>query len=190
MSHSKIIWELEVGLPIGLGSKYRDLDHLDLITPSRLLHGRNNKRALVGCTVVKDRKKEMRQLEDVYDAWWNAWKKEKMQDFIPQPPKWKESGMVPKVGDIVIFPRTGGKALLGEMPWRIGRITTAEPGTDGFVRSVTIEYRNDPEDWPFKTTYRAVRQIAVIHREEDLEIIDQLNEASRQADQHYNLHNP
>ena len=65
-----------------------------------------------------------------------------------------------------------------------------EPGTDGFVRSVTIEYRNDPEDWPFKTTYRAVRQIAVIHREEDLEIIDQLNEASRQADQHYNLHNP
>ena len=177
-------------LPIGLGSKYRDLDHLDLITPSRLLHGRNNKRALVGCTVVKDRKKEMRQLEDVYDAWWNAWKKEKMQDFIPQPPKWKESGMVPKVGDIVIFPRTGGEALLGEMPWRIGRITTAEPGTDGFVRSVTIEYRNDPEDWPFKTTYRAVRQIAVIHREEDLEIIDQLNEASRQADQHYNLHNP
>ncbi len=39
-------------LPLCLGSKYRDLGSLHLLTSNRLIHGRANKRAMVGpCTI-------------------------------------------------------------------------------------------------------------------------------------------
>ncbi len=38
-------------LPLCLGSKYRDIGSLDLLTPNRLIHGRANRRDMVGpCT--------------------------------------------------------------------------------------------------------------------------------------------
>ena len=36
-------------LPICIGSKYKNLEHTDLITPSRLIFGHTNRRALSGC---------------------------------------------------------------------------------------------------------------------------------------------
>ncbi len=40
-------------LPLCLGSKYRDQDSLNLITPNRLIHGRAKKRAMCGpCTIA------------------------------------------------------------------------------------------------------------------------------------------
>lgn len=171
-------------LPIGLGSKYRDLDHLDLLTPSRLLHGRNNKRALVGCTIMKNTTKAMQQLEDVYDAWWNTWRTEKMQDFIPQPQKWRKTGVLPKEGDIVIFPTKDPNALLGEMPWKLGRVRTAEAGSDDLTRVVVIEYRIPGEE-TMRETRRSVRQIAILFDEESLEMVDCLNAAAKKTNIHY-----
>lgn len=171
-------------LPIGLGSRYRDLDHMDLLTPSRLLHGRNNRRGLGGCVLVKSADKAMVQLEDVYEAWWETWRTERMQDFIPQPSKWRQTSTLPKQGDIVIFPRTEPGALLGEMPWRIGRVQVAEAGSDDLTRAVIIEYRN-PGETTMRTTRRAVRRVAVVHREEDLELVDCLNSAAKAVDTHF-----
>ena len=79
-----------------------------------------------------------------------------MMEFIPQPAKWRETGKLPEEGDIVVFPRTDPSALLGEMPWRIGRVKEVEIGSDNKQRVVIIKYRI-PEETTFRTTRRAVR---------------------------------
>ena len=53
---------------------------------------------------------------------------------------------------------------------------------DYLVRAVLIEYKNAQES-VYRTTRRAARQVAVLHSEDDLEIVQELNMAARKADQ-------
>ena len=77
--------------PLCLGSRTTKIDQLDLITPARLLHGRNNRRSLAGPVKLDVPSKLMKQIEMVEDAWWKVWQTERIIEFIPQPRKWKES---------------------------------------------------------------------------------------------------
>jgi len=74
-------------LPLCLGSKYRDLGSLDLLTPNRLIHGRANRRAMVGPCTIESPSRTLRKMEDVFQAWWNAWYNEKLADFVAKLPK-------------------------------------------------------------------------------------------------------
>jgi hypothetical protein len=171
-------------MPIFLGNKYRNIDHLDLMTPSRLLLGRNNRRALSGCATIGGASKIMAQMDSVYDAWWSTWHKEKLIHFIPQPPKWRTTGRQPMVGDAVIFHRDNKDRKIGEPTWRIGQVKTLEPDSDNLIRKVIVEYRNAKET-TLRTTRRSVRDIAIVHREEDLELVDKLNAAAKTANIDY-----
>ena len=171
-------------LPICLGSKYKDLSHLDLISPNRLLLGRNNRRSPVGPVLIDQPSRIMKQLEDLYEAWWATWKTEKLIDYVPQPRRWSKTTYVPQRGDIVVFPREEIKAIMGETPWRIGRITHTDIGKDGKVRVAIIEYRN-PKEKVFRQTRRSVRTLAVLHKEGNLELLERLNEASKVANLHF-----
>ena len=167
-------------LPICLGSRYKDLSHLDLISPNRLLLGRNNRRSPVGCTLAPIPDKLMKQMKSVYDAWWNTWKEEKLVEYVPQPKKWTKTTYVPQAGDVVLFPREEKRALLGQTAWRIGRVQSTEPGSDRKTRVAIIEYRNYKEK-VYRSTRRSVRDLAVLHKEGTLELIDTLNKASKEA---------
>ena len=173
-------------MPLFLGSKYRNLDHLDIMTPARLLLGRNNRRALAGCATIVGHHRIMLQMDAVYDAWWATWKREKLIDFVPQPPKWRTTGRQPQVGDAVLFPRDNKDRKLGEPSWRIGEVKTLEPDSDDKVRKVIIDYRNAKEK-VLRQTRRSVRDIAILHRESDLELVDMLNIASKKANIAYIL---
>ena len=87
-------------LPICIGSKVDNLDHVDVITPSRLLLGRNNRRALSGYVRSSTPSRLIAQMDKVYDVWWNVWRTEKLVDFIPQPSKWKKTNEQLKEGDV------------------------------------------------------------------------------------------
>ena len=167
-------------LPICLGSRIDELGSSDLITPSRLIHGRNNKRIPSGPARIPSPSKLMAQMEAVFKSWWTVWKDEKLLDLIPQPNKWKQTGYQPKPGDIVIFLKEEKDVELGQPVWRTGRIASVEVGRDNIVRTVIIEYVHGNET-TFRTTRRAVRRIAVLHAEDDLELYDELNEASKAA---------
>ena len=166
--------------PIALGSKTSNLDNLDLLTPSRLILGRNNRRALSGQVKVEVPSRLVKQNSEVEEAWWKVWSTEKLQEFIPRSSKWSKSSDPVDVGDIVVFLKTAKESVLGEPVWRLGRVMTAEPDKDGIVRKVEVQYRNDGEK-VFRTVTKSVRQLCVLHHEGDLELVDILNEASKQS---------
>jgi len=120
------------------------------------------------------------QMKMVFDSWWEAWKTEKILDYIPQPSKWFASSYEPKPGDIVIFMKDEKDKVLGEPLWRTGRITSVVRSKDEKVRTIIIEYKNAKET-VFRETRRSVRRVAVLHKEGDLELVEELNRASRQA---------
>ena len=166
-------------MPICLGSRYTNLENLDLITPSRLLLGRNNQRAPGGQLTVQDPGKMLESMEEIERAWWNAWKELKVGEFVPRPSKWTKTSDPVKVGDIVIFRRETENAI-GTCIWRIGRIKEADKSRDGNVRKVTIEYRIYKEK-TMRTTTRSVRDVAVIWKESEVDFVGDLAAADFEA---------
>ena len=167
-------------LPIALGSKYNNLDHTDLITPSRLILGRNNRRAPTGYTRVDSFSRQVEDLDKVHKSWWKTWKLERLLEYIPRPNKWLKNTREPQVDDIVIFLREDKDVTLGQTLWRLGRITQVVVSADGAKRKILIEYRNAKEK-KFRDTWRSTRKVAIIHRESDLELVEELNQAAKTA---------
>ena len=165
-------------VPLCLGNRYRNLEQLDLITPARLLLGRNNQRVITGVPTVNNPSEFLDINEKIEKAWWDIWKEQRLADLIPAPPKWKTGSPELAVGDIVAFVRE--KSQLGGLSTRLGVIHEVEKGRDGVIRRVTIKYKNSGEQ-DFRFTRRSVRDIAVIHREEDLDICGKLSAAQKEA---------
>ena len=55
---------------------------------------------------------------------------------------------------------------------------------DGITRVAELEYRNNDEK-TFRKTERALSSIAIIHRDTDLDVIQELNAASKEATIHF-----
>ena len=169
-------------LPMCLGSRYKNMDNLDLITPNRLIQGRANKRAMSGPCSIENPTKMLEKMDDVFDAWWRVWSEERLADFVAKPPKWFRSDPDLKLGDIVVFHKRGPEQAIESPVWTIGRIVSVKKSTaDGQVREVDVEYKNASEK-SWRSTHRAARAVAVLHREEDLEVLQGLNAAARDAD--------
>ena len=168
-------------LPICLGSRTENLGNTDLITPSRLMLGRNNRRAPTDFAELATPSRLLNQLRQVRESWWKVWKDEKLMDHIPQP-KWFRSSPELKEGDIVIFLRD--EDSFSKPCWKIAKVKSLSKSADGKVRSVELEYKNASES-SFRTTRRSVRKVALIHSEEDLDLIDKLNIASKSANLSY-----
>ena len=166
-------------LPVCLGSKYENMEHLDLITPARLIHGRASNRAMSGCCTAEMPSKVLDQMDLVFESWWKCWKDERLPLFVASPKMWKETGYQPKLGDIVVFPKEDKEQKLGEPIWRLGRVVHLEVSDkDKLIRNISIEYRNSTER-TFRKTRRAVRTIAVLHKEDQLELVEELNQAAQ-----------
>ena len=52
---------------------------------------------------------------------------------------------------------------------------------DGLVRTAVLEYRN-PSEKTLRTTNRSARSVVVIHREGDLDVLQSLEQAARDAE--------
>jgi len=172
--------------PLALGSKTKDLDNLDILTPSRLMHGRNNRRCLSGSARIDLPSKVLKQMEQTTEAWWEVWQTQWLTNYIAQPRKWLESGGKIAPGDIVVFIKSTTEMAVGEPVWRVGRVVDVVLGRTGNSRAITIEYRNSNEA-KFRTTKVDTRQVAILHSEEELELVDMLNEASKIHNLSYNV---
>ena len=124
----------------------------------------------------------LEKMDLVFEAWWQAWHNEKLADYVAKPPKWFRSDPSVQVGDIVVFQKKAQEQVIGKPIWTVGRVVEAKvSATDGKVRELVVEYRNDTEK-KFRTTNRAARAVAVLYKEDDLDLMQELNGAARAAD--------
>ena len=176
-------------IPICLGSKYTNCDNLDLISPSRLLLGRNNHRSPVGVVVADLPSKWMETMEGVAENWWKVWEQEWLLNLVPKSKKWATGEPDLEVGNVVVFLKEGKEADIGQTPWRIGFVHELHLSQDGVVREATLAYKVGDEK-VYRYTKRSVRTLAVIHREHDVELFSQIGKAAQEAMVHIAMNMP
>ena len=166
-------------MPICTVSRTDDIGHADLITPNRLIHGRNNRRAPTGPVRVEQPSRLLEQMERLYQSWWQIWLYERLPDYIPKPKKFGKTGPQPKEMDIVVFLRAPDE-LVGDQLWRLGQVTHLITSDDGVVRQVIIRWRKHWKE-EFHETRRSVRHIAILFSEDELTLVDHIRSASSQC---------
>jgi hypothetical protein len=159
-------------VPIALGNKTDCLENLDLITPNRLLLGRNNNRSPTEPLILsQDVKKIISTNADIFRIWFKAWLVSCVPLLIEQPKWFKNSGNL-SVGDVVLFLKNE-KEL--ETQYQYGMVSKVNVGNDGLIRSAEIEFQNHNEKVK-RSTNRSVRNLVVIHPIDEIGINQELYE--------------
>ena len=158
-------------LPIGIRSKQKNLDNLDLLTPNRLILGRNNNRSPNGPLVLCTKHQNLLdQNAVIFKAWFNAW----LVGYVPQlieRPKWHTKNRVMNIGDVVLFLKSDKEF---DEQYQYGMISAVHSGQDGHIRRVDVEYQTFSEDTK-RTTQRGVRDLVVISPVDELDIYERLH---------------
>ena len=158
-------------LPLGLGNKSEDLENLDILTPNRLLLGRNNNRGPTAPLVLSsDVKKIVQMNNDIFSVWFNSW----LISYVPtlmESPKWFKNDRNLAEGDVVLFSKSDKEF---ENLYQYGIVTSVFFSKDGRIRKVEIEYVNSSETVRRKTI-RGCRDVIVVHPIEELGLSKELN---------------
>ena len=165
-------------LPLALGNIKGDFESMDLITPNRLLLGRNNSRSPVGSLSVEDnldRILEGNQM--IFTAWFENWLLSHVPKLMEQP-KWFRDDRDLKVGDIVLILKHEYEV---QSTYQYGIIDSIEVGRDGRVRKVHVRYRNASENVD-RITFRSARSIVVIHPVDEINVMQQLGQIASEVD--------
>ena len=164
-------------MPIGLGNKCELLESLDILTPNRLILGRNNNRAPTApLELSNDFRRIIEGNNDIFSVWFKEW----LIGYVPslvQKPKWFDSDRNISVGDVVLFLKAEKEF---ERQYQYGIVSTVVTGRDGIIRVVEIEYQNHAEKVR-RTTKRCVRDIIVIHPVEELGLSKELDDLAKEA---------
>ena len=124
-------------LPIGLKNKVEAIEHLDIITPNRLILGRNNERCPNAPLVISgDHKGLIECNANIFKAWFKAW----IISYVPsliERPKWHKSDRNVSVGDVVLFLKSEREF---DEQYQYGIISSVHRGQDGHIRRVDEEY--------------------------------------------------
>ena len=162
-------------LPLGTVRNTPSLEDLDILTPNRLLLGRNNERSPSGpLLMTNDTSKMLQSNVDVFTVWFESW----LISYVPRlmyQPKWFKTVRDMKVGDIVLFLKTDHEY---SKQYQYGIVDSVEKGRDDRIRTVSVRYRNSNEKQDRKTR-RAVRELVVVHHVDEIPIYEELAEASK-----------
>ena len=147
-------------------------EYLDLVTPNRLILGRNNDRCPnEPLSICPDHKRMIKSNADIFRAWFTTW----LVSYVPslvERPKWHTDKGEIHVGDIVLFLKSDKEF---DLQYQYGKVTVVHKGKDGRIRRALVEYQNHNEDTK-RSTERGVRELVVIHPIDELDIYTQLNE--------------
>ena len=159
-------------LPIGLANKTECLENLDLLTPNRLLLGRNNNRCPTAPLILSgDVKKIIQSNDEIFRVWFRSWLISYVPSLVPRP-KWFDNSRHIAVGDVVLFSKSDKEF---ENLYQYGIVTTLYTSNDGLIRSVDVTYQNHTENVK-RVTKRGVRELVVIHPVEELGISKELHD--------------
>ena len=158
-------------LPLALGNIVSDYESMDLLTPNRLILGRNNERSPVGSMDVNsDPKRIFKMNKSIFNSWFETWLMNHVPNIVYQP-KWFKTDDV-KEGDVVLFLKTESSLTSN---YQYGLIHSVNKSSDGKVRKVEVKYKNVNEK-VFRYTSRAVRELVIIHHIDEIGISGELFE--------------
>ena len=158
-------------LPIGLGNLSDSLEHIDVITPNRLILGRNNSRSPnIPLQVSGDFRKIIESNNKIFELWFREWLISYVPTLVRQP-KWFSSDRNVVAGDVVIFKKSEKEF---DKTYQYGIVSKTFEGRDGLIRSVEIQYQNFNEDTK-RFTKRGVRDIVVIHPVDEIGVLAELD---------------
>lgn len=163
-------------LPLAIGDITGDFECLDLITPNRLLLGRNNELCPEGMILCDEPTKIMKENEKVSNAWFEVWLLVHVPKLMKQS-KWFESNSV-NVGDVILF--TKQESALSNR-YTYGLIKELDYGDDMLPRKAKIKYKNDGEN-VIRETYRSVRGLVIIHSVNDCDFLTELGVMAKNID--------
>ena len=163
-------------LPLAVGHVSSEVENLDLITPNRLRLGRNNERSPVGdLQVSNDAAKILEENSKIFQCWFENWLVSYVPNLIDQP-KWYNTSHHIQVGDVVLFTKDDKFSPT----YKFGIVCSTSPGPDGQIREVMVKYRNHDSNVD-RTTNRAVRSLVVIHKVDEINIMQDLYEMDRRS---------
>lgn len=158
-------------MPLAVNNIKADVEMADLITPNRLLLGRNNERSPTGRLAVEnDNLKLIRDNQRIFDAWFDAWLTTHVPNLVARP-KWFNSDTDLNVGDVVLFLKQ--ESILCNT-YQYGMVNEVEHGRDGRIRRVKVRYHNASENCTRETT-RSSRSLIVIHRVDEIDWCKELS---------------
>ena len=148
--------------PIGIKPGY-NIDLGSYLSPNDLLLGHKNTETPSGLYDVKDNiLKNFKHANDVINSFWKRW----MRDYFPTlivRNKWHVEKRNVSIGDIVLV--KDSNVVRGH--WKLAQVLTANPGSDGKVRNVTLRFKSGQTGTKYhgqKDTHivRSVHNIVVI----------------------------
>ena len=158
-------------LPIGLGNLSDSLEHLDVITPNRLILGRNNSRSpTIPLKISSDSRKIIESNNKIFEQWFKEWLVSYVPSLVRQP-KWFSTDRNVVVGDVVIFKKSEKEF---EKTYQYGIVTKTFESKDGLIRTVELQYQNFNENTK-RYTKRGVREIVVVHPVDEIGISAELD---------------
>ena len=163
--------------PIATGNIVEEVENLDILTPNRLLLGRNNDRSPTGnLQTTGDGMKMIEANDEIFKLWFESW----MISYVPtliRQPKWFKSDEDIKIGDVILFLKSD-KAF--DKQYKYGLVKEVVVGRDGKIREIEVEYQNYNEAVK-RRTIRGVRDVVVIHPADEIGIELELGEIARSA---------
>jgi len=158
-------------MPLALGNVCSSFEAMDLITPNRLLLGRNNERCPIGPVEIPNNfNKIIETNSQIFNSWFQNWLVSHVPKLVSQP-KWFKSDRDLKEGDVVLFLKHDSACL---KTYQMGMVKNLFFGKDKKVRKVNVEYANHNESIR-RETIRSVRDLVIIHSVDELDIMDELN---------------
>ena len=161
--------------PIAIGNIVEEVENLDILTPNRLLLGRNNERSPTGnLQTTSNASKILGANGDIFRLWFESWLISYVPTLVHQP-KWFKSDQHTKIGDVILFLKSE-KSF--DRRYQYGLVKNVVVGRDGKVREIEVEYQNHNEAVK-RRTLRGVRDIVVVHPADEIGIELELNEIAR-----------
>ena len=158
-------------LPIGLKSKVSNLENIDLITPNRLILGRNNDRCANSPLIIcPDHKGMIESNAAIFKAWFKAWLVSYVPTLIDRP-KWHKTDRDINVGDVVLFLKSDSEL---DLQYQYGIISAVHKGQDGLIRRADVKYKNHNEGVK-RSTKRGVRDLVIVHPVDELDMYERLD---------------
>lgn len=165
-------------LPIAIGNLV-DVENMDLLTPNRLLLGRNNCRSPSGDFIIsEDPSMLLNQNAKIYDTWFESWLLNHVPKLMSQSKLFKHDRNL-QVGDVVLFIYEGGIINIETLYLRHHHKCRNWQRWES--QMCHNKDRNANENI-VRETSRSVRNLVLITAVDDCDIMEELNKMARNVD--------